>query len=121
MISKKNIMIISNEPDINALLKNKLVDKGYEVFSTNESGEKLKGLLNELSPDLVIISMHITCFEAVELSLRIRRWCQIPIILVSSWGTEHNLQSTSEKGCALIKTNTIDDVMLRIENTFSRN
>jgi len=121
MISKKNIMIISNEPDLPELLKDKLLAEGYGVTSTSENGENLRNLLDQTSPDLVIISMAVSCLAAVELSLRIRKWCHIPIILVSSWGTQTKLPADKQPGCLFMNSDTIENILLKVENTFSRN
>jgi len=121
MISKKTIMIISNEPDVPELLKDKLLAEGYEVDSTSETGENLKYLLDRTSPDLVIISMAVSCLAAVELSLRIRKWCHIPIILVSSWGTPTKIRDNNYQGCLFMNNDTIENILLKVENTFSRN
>ena len=120
MIDKKSIMIISNDTEIRSMLASNLRDRGYEVFSTAESGDSLKVILDKTAPDLVIISLGINCLEAVELSLRIRRWNQIPIILVNDMGNEQ-ITDRGGSGCCVVKNNTMEDLLLKVRNSFSQN
>jgi len=117
---KKTILIISNESNLSSAIKNKLLEQDYEVIITSESGEPLRKIIKEVFPDLVIISLLVSCFEAIELCLRIRRWCHVPLILVNNWVAGMDAPEKSGS-CLLVKTNTIDDIMMRVESTFSRN
>jgi len=121
LTKKKNIMIITNEIGLSDTLEVKLKEQNYNVNTTLECGEHLKKIINKNKPDLIIISMALSCVESIELALRIRRWCYIPIILVSSWSeTIRNLPPDGEK-CQLVKNNTLNDVITKVESTFSRN
>jgi DNA-binding response OmpR family regulator len=114
-------MVISSEPVSSQELINKLIEQGYDVNYTTDNGEKLRINIDRILPDLVIISMGISCIEAVELCLRVRRWCQVPLILVHNREAIPGLVNPEAENCPLVKTDTIDDLMLRIERTFSKN
>lgn len=121
LTKKKNIMIIANEISLSATLEVKLKEQNYNVKTTLDCGDHLKNIINKNKPDLIIISMALSCVESIELTLRVRRWCCIPIILVSSWSeTIRNVPQNGEK-CQLIKIDTLNDIITKVESTFSRN
>jgi len=119
--NNKNIMIVTNENSLSDTLEERLKDQGYDVSTTFENGDDLKYIIKNSMPDLVVISMSLSCVEGIELSLRIRRWCSIPIILVSSWSETIKAVPQNGKKCQLMKIDTVDEVMTTVESTFSRN
>lgn len=120
MITNQKILVVSNESDLTKVLEENLASCGYRVTSTGDSGEELRELIEMVSPDLVVIGMAISCIEAVELTLRIRTWCQVPIILVRSWGIASELLD-QDGMCSLTKQYNISDLLLKIKTTCSSN
>ncbi|MBI4267739.1 MAG: response regulator transcription factor [Chloroflexi bacterium] len=119
MMNQKSILIISNESELTKILEENLAMYGYRVTSTDDSGEQLRKLIELVLPDLVVIGMAVSCIEAIELTLRIRTWCQVPIIVVKNWGTTTELFDDS--ACSLMKPHNMPDLLLKIDTAFSKN
>lgn len=88
MLTKKKILIISDDPRLMGFLSHNLSDRDYSVASTDTMGEDLKVMLDNEIPDLVILDILMPWMDGIELCLRIRQWCPVPIIMLSTWGAK---------------------------------
>jgi two-component system KDP operon response regulator KdpE len=118
---KKNILVVSNEPELPELLGEHLSSNGYRITGTEDSGVSLLDVINKVTPDLVIVGMAVSCIEAVELCLRIRKWCATPILLVRGWENTGQSADVLERPRRVVRPNTIQQLKSRIETAFSRN
>ena len=124
MLAKKNkILIVSDDPQLLGVLQDNLPDNGYQVMSTRDNGEGLKGILDEVLPNLVILDVIMPWLEGIELCLRIRRWCETPIIMLSSWGTPKDKVRSLDLNADgyLTEPFNIEDLMVRIDHTIYHN
>ncbi len=88
MIQKARILVVSNDAIMRRCLEENLSKVDYQVISTQNSGEGLKAVLDEVLPDLIILDVMMPGLEGIEVSLRVRRWCEVPLMMLSAWGTE---------------------------------
>ena len=83
---KRKILIASTDPVMQGILRQELPNHGYKITSTHVSGEELRMILNKTSPDMVILDIMMPWLDGIELSLLIRQWSQVPIMMLSAWG-----------------------------------
>jgi len=124
MITKKSkILVISDDPKLVNILEAKLPSQGYHVRCTTDNGEELKDVINKEIPDLVILDVLMPKLEGIELCLRIRRWCEIPIIMLSGWGTSKNKVRNLDLSSDSYLSEPIDvsDLMVQIDHTIYHN
>ncbi len=82
---EKRILIISDDPVLLEFLQHHLKEGGYQVAKTEDVGDQLQAVLEEKSPDLIILDAMMPWLEGIEIALRLRRWCQTPILMLSTW------------------------------------
>lgn len=86
MITQKKILVISGDPILQGFIGDNLGERGHQVARWRENGDKVKAILNNVLPDLVILDIEMPRLDGVEMCLRIRQWSQAPIIMLSTWG-----------------------------------
>jgi len=124
MPEKKNkILIISDDPQLLGVLQDNLPTNGYQVMNTVDSGEELKEVLDEVLPNLVILDAVMPRLDGIELCLRIRRLCEVPILMLSGWGTTKDMVRGLDLNADgyLSEPINIDDLMLQIDHTIYHN
>ena len=123
MITKQRILIISDDPQLLGLLTDNLPDDSYRLRSTEDRGEELRAVLDDETPDLVIVDILMPWMDGIELCLRIRQWCPTPIIMLSTWGAKQNavrgLDLSAES--YLTESFDVDALMERIDGALCRN
>jgi len=83
-----HILVVDDEPAICQLVRDILVDEGYEV-TTAENGEQARQARRQRRPDLVLLDIWMPDIDGISL---LREWSQerdqnIPVIMVSGHGT----------------------------------
>ncbi len=120
---EKKILIISDDSELLGVLQTNLPGKGYQVMSMADSKKELKEMLNQVVPDLIILDILMPWMDGIELCLRIRQWCQAPIIMLSTWGARKDMVrglDLSAEGY-LTKPFGVSELMTRIEKTSCQN
>ncbi|MFC1869699.1 response regulator transcription factor [Chloroflexota bacterium] len=122
-MTKKRILVVSGDPELLRILQHNLPQESCEVATGRVSGEDLKEVLDVMLPDLIILDIQMPWLDGIELCLRIRQWCQAPVIMLSTWGatrdTVRGLDLSSD--CYLTDPFDATELVSRIEETLSRN
>jgi DNA-binding response OmpR family regulator len=90
LISKRNILIISNDPDLNDRLAVLLREPQYQVFQARRTEQKLRSMIDRIKPDLIVVDPDTPTLKGIALSLLIRQWYPIPILMLSAADTQTN-------------------------------
>ncbi len=122
MIMGKRILIISSDPELLRILQHNLPAQSYEVSSSRDRGE-LEELLDRVLPDLVILDILMPWLDGIELCLCIRQWCQVPIIMLSTWGARRDTVRSLDlnSNSYLTEPFGVAELMALIEGTICRN
>ena len=118
----KRILVVSSDPPLLNLFQNDLPAKSYQVTHTQDTGEELKAVLNKVLPDLVVLDIMMPQLDGIEVCLRLRQWSQVPIIMLSAWGTRKGMVKGLDLSADSYLTEpfTITELMTRIEETLQR-
>ena len=123
MVSKMKALVVSKEVDLPNLMKENLSDDNYEVVIISETGAELRQVLEEESPDLVILDIMMPSLDGIEVCLRIRQWSLVPIIMLSTWGVDggkvRGLNLSDET--YLTQPFGIDELKTRINEALKKN
>jgi len=87
---KTKILVISSDSELVRFLKKEPVENSYQLICTQDTGEGLREVAYQESPDLVIVDVMMPRLDGIEISLRIRQWSQVPIIMLSAWEAGRN-------------------------------
>lgn len=123
MITKKKLLIISDDQKLTRFLSHGLSERDYNITNTDNMGEDMEMVLDSELPDLVILDILMPWMDGIELCLRIRQWCPSPIIMLSAWGARKDTVRGLDLGAESYLTEPFDigGLMERIEGALYRN
>ncbi|MFC2122348.1 response regulator transcription factor [Bacteroidota bacterium] len=123
MPDKKKILIVSSEPELQGILHQNLPDGNYQLTNVDDCEEELKELVDQCLPDLIILDISMPWLDGIEVCLRLRQWCQAPVIMLSTWDagkdTVRSLDLSSDS--YLTEPYGVKELMSQIEETICRN
>ena len=109
--TKYRILIVDDYPPLVTLMRHKLVERGFEVF-TAQNGEDALELMNNEYPDLVISDVDMPVMDGFELCRQIKSnhsLTQIPVILIASLVTSESLLKGISAGADNYLSKPFDD------------
>jgi DNA-binding response OmpR family regulator len=123
MLAKTKILAIGNDPTLLELLQKELNDGHYEVASTQDTGATLKNILNTEQPDFIILDIMMPNLDGIEVCLTLRQWTQVPIMMLSTWGTGNGMVRGLNLGSENYLTEPfgINELEMRINEILKRN
>jgi two-component system KDP operon response regulator KdpE len=86
-LRKHLILIVDDEPPIVRLVKAKLRLDGYEVL-TAARGDEALSMLQEQTPDLVVLDVMMPDMDGFETLRRIRQHSQVPVVMLTARGSD---------------------------------
>lgn len=84
---KHLILVVDDEPPIVRLVKAKLRVDGYEVLTATRGGEAL-AIVNQESPDLVVLDVMMPDMDGFETLRRIRQQSTVPVVMLTARGSD---------------------------------
>lgn len=90
MVSTKKILIVSSETALETRFRNYLSQDRFEIVYTQMTDDRLKSLIDNTTPDIIVVDRVISNLQCVELSLRIRQWTPTPILVLTTANTLNN-------------------------------
>jgi two-component system nitrogen regulation response regulator NtrX len=87
-MSNAHILVVDDEPDIRAVVKDILEDEGFEV-SLAENAEEARRARRDRRPDLILLDIWMPDTDGISL---LKEWSQgedlaVPVIMISGHGT----------------------------------
>jgi len=123
MPAKTKILAIGSDPELLGLLQQELNNDDYEVVSTQDTRAGLRDELHEEHPDFIILDIMMPNLDGIEICLHLRQWTQVPILMLSTWGTGDGMVRGLNLGSDSYLTEPfgIDELQARINETLKRN
>ena len=123
MTAKIKTLVISTDPVMLGVLKQYLDGNDYEVESTQHTGQNLKAVIDDKKPNLIILDIMMPGLDGIEICLRIRQWCQTPIMMLSAWGASEGKVRGLNLGAESYLTDAfgVDVLKEGIRETLQRN
>lgn len=123
-MSKKRILVVDDEPDFVAMMKEILMDEGYDIevaYNGNEAMDKVK----TNPPDVILLDVMMPEKDGYQVCAELKKddqYADIPIILltavadnVSTTGFSHFQGMNQEADDFLTKTASPDEILESIE------
>ncbi len=123
MISKTKILAVGSDPELLGLLQQELNNNGYEVVSTQDTGAGLRDELHEEHPDFIILDVMMPNLDGIGICLNLRQWTQVPIMMLSTWGTLDGMVRGLDLSAESYLTEPFgtDELKAQIQETLKRN
>ncbi|MDP8203421.1 MAG: sigma-54 dependent transcriptional regulator [Candidatus Tenebribacter mawsonii] len=92
------ILIIDDNKNMQIILKNLLVDEGYDVISTTNGKDGLSAVI-EQSPDLVLLDIRLPEMNGIDILQQITKFeKEIPVIMITAYGDVETAVETMKLG-----------------------
>lgn len=93
----RKILVIDDDPNLRQLISVTFANEGCQIFSATTGAEGLR-LFYEHRPDLIILDIMMPELDGWAVCTQIRRLANVPIILLTSLGSEHDVVKGLECG-----------------------
>ena len=109
------ILVVDDEDEIVRALRRSLTAHGYKVF-TASSGEEAFEIMSRHRPDLLLLDLLLPGMSGLEVCRRLRAESDIPIIVLSVKGAEHDKVEALDLGADdyISKPFGMDEVLARV-------
>ncbi len=115
------ILIIEDEQEIRRFLRISLDSNGYRLV---EAANGKDGVLQAASqqPDLIILDLGLPDVDGMQVIAQVREWSQIPIVILSARGQEHEKVSALDAGADdyLTKPFSVSELLARLRVALRR-
>jgi two-component system KDP operon response regulator KdpE len=115
------ILVVDDEAPVLRTLKRNLSGYGYEVLTAADGVEAL-ACVEENRPDLMLLDLNMPRLSGLEVCRRIRKWNQMPIIVLSARGDEQQKVEALDLGADdyLTKPFGMSELLARIRAALRR-
>jgi two-component system, OmpR family, KDP operon response regulator KdpE len=119
--TRRNILVVDDEPQITRVLRTTLSSRGYFVRTAGDGDEALEVMRN-WQPDVVITDLSMPNMAGLELTRRIRARSQIPIIVLSVRGEEKTKVDALDAGADdyVTKPFNVNELLARVRASLRR-
>ena len=90
MARKATILVVDDEPHVVRLVKANLEPSGYKILTATDGQQALQVVQDE-SPDLVILDIMLPKMDGYEVCRRIRDFSPVPVVMLTARSTEVDL------------------------------
>jgi two-component system KDP operon response regulator KdpE len=120
-MNNARILIVDDEPQIRRALRTALAGHGYTV-ETAEDGEQALAVLAAHPADAVILDLVMPGMDGEAVLHEIRSWSDIPVIVLSARGQEHDKVHALDSGADdyLTKPFGLDELLARVRAVLRR-
>ena len=123
MLAQNKILAITSDSVLVNFLRQELSDDDFEIISTRHTGIQLKDVIEMEEPDFIILDIMMPTLDGIGVCLQLRQWTQLPILMLTTWGTTNGTLRGLNLGADdyLTEPFGIDTLKERIELTLKRN
>jgi DNA-binding response OmpR family regulator len=87
MLPKIKILTITRDSVLMSFLQQGLGTEDYEVINTQHTGYQLKDIIETEQPAFIVLDIIMPTLDGIGTCLKLRQWTQLPIMMLSTWGT----------------------------------
>ncbi|MCC6545097.1 MAG: sigma-54-dependent Fis family transcriptional regulator [Nitrospirae bacterium] len=93
----ETILLVDDDEDIRTIIKDRLEKLGYHVMTAGNGQEALKSI-DSHEPDIVILDLQMPIMDGMEVIKRLKDNPQLPIIVLTAFGTIENAVAAMKAG-----------------------
>ena len=119
-MDRKKILLVDDSATI-LMMEKMILTRGPYSMVTASNGEEAVAKAESENPDLILMDVVMPKMDGFEAVRRIRRMATVakmPIIMVTTRGEEHNVETGYEAGCTDYVTKPIDgsELLTKLRN-----
>jgi two-component system KDP operon response regulator KdpE len=115
------VLIVEDEPDFQSLMQTILHEAGYQT-EVSDNGTEAIDLLQMSPYDLVLLDWNLPGVQGIEVCRNVRRWSNIPILMVTSHTSMQELITALDTGADdyITKPFKSDELLARMRAALRR-
>jgi two-component system KDP operon response regulator KdpE len=115
------VLIVDDEPSIRKFLRVTLTSQSYKVVEAVSGQEALDRIASD-KPDIVVLDIGLPDINGIEVTGLLRKWTQIPIIILSVRGAESDKIAALDAGADdyLTKPFSVGELLARLRANLRR-
>lgn len=120
-MNKLQILVVEDDPPVRNLITTTLKSHDYR-FLTSATGEGAVMETASHKPDVILLDLGLPDIDGVEVIKRIRRWSNVPIIVISARSEDSDKIDALDAGADdyLTKPFSVDELLARLRVTQRR-
>jgi len=121
MTNKTKILVVDDEPKIRMFIRANLEARGYEVHLAQDGIEAVE-MAARILPDVIVLDVNMPQMDGIEACRQIRKWAQMPIIILSVREGEKDKVRALDEGADdyVTKPFGIEELLARIRVALRR-
>lgn len=118
---EERVLIVDDEPSIRKFLRVTLASQSYKVIEA-ASGQEALDRVSADKPDIVVLDIGLPDINGIEVTGLLRKWTQIPIIILSVRGAESDKIAALDAGADdyLTKPFSVGELLARLRANLRR-
>jgi two-component system, OmpR family, KDP operon response regulator KdpE len=118
---EERVLIVDDEPAIRKFLRVTLASQSFMVIEAASGQEALEKIASD-KPDIVILDIGLPDINGIEMTGLLRKWTQIPIIILSVRGAESDKIAALDAGADdyLTKPFSVGELLARLRANLRR-
>src|SRR3972149_875574 len=97
MTLQETILLVDDDEDIRTIIKDRLEKLGYHVMTAGNGQEALRAI-DSHEPDVLILDLQMPIMDGMEVIRRLKDNPQLPIIVLTAFGTIENAVAAMKAG-----------------------
>jgi two-component system KDP operon response regulator KdpE len=120
-MSNERVLIVDDEPAIRRFLRVTLTAQNYDIVEAASGQEALAKTTAE-KPDIIVLDIGLPDINGIEVTGLLRKWTQIPIIILSVRGAESDKIAALDAGADdyLTKPFSVGELLARLRANLRR-
>ncbi len=113
----KVVLLVEDDPDVLAALKERLEQEGYQIDTASDGGEAIDKLAGNRRYDVIVSGLNMPVMNGLELLKRLRRDDRdVPFILISAGALDERIAEALRLGARFFpKPLAMKELMAAIE------
>jgi len=114
-LAKVKLLIIEDERPIRSFIKASLREEEFELKEAENAADGI-ALVATWNPDVVLLDLGLPDKDGLEVTQLLREWTQVPILVLSARGQEHDKIAALDAGADdyLTKPFSLGELMARV-------
>src|SRR3990172_2518695 len=97
MTLQETVLLVDDDDDIRTIIKDRLENLGYHVMTAGNGQEALRAI-DSHEPDIMILDLQMPIMYGMEVISRLKDNPQLPIIVLTAFGTIENAVAAMKAG-----------------------
>ena len=121
MAEQIKVLVVDDEPKIRMFIRANLEARGYKVYVAQDGIEAME-MAKLILPDVIVLDVNMPRMDGIEACRQIRRWADMPVIILSVRGDEKDKVRALDEGADdyVTKPFSIEELLARIRVALRR-